>query len=58
MKRSKTLRNGEWSGIVNGQRCLGAFESERSNALGRIFENGHGTVTFTLQKRKNYRKIS
>jgi hypothetical protein len=37
---------------ANGQERLGTFASERSNALERILENVHGTVTF--QKRKNY----
>jgi hypothetical protein len=54
MKRSKTLRNGERSGTVNGQEHLGTIESERSNALERIVENGHGTVTLTHQKRKKH----
>ena len=43
---------------MNGQEHLGTIESERSNALERIVENGHGTVTLTHQKRKkhcNYR---
>jgi hypothetical protein len=43
MKRSKTNRNAQKrSGTVNGQERLGTFESERSNALGRIAENDHG----------------
>ena len=50
-----TVRDGERSWTVNSQERLGTFESERSNALERIVENGHGRVTFTLQKRKNYR---
>jgi hypothetical protein len=67
MKRSKTVgngersvtvngRNGERSGTVNGQEHLGTIESERSNALERIVENGHGTVTLTLthQKQKKH----
>jgi hypothetical protein len=33
---------------------LGTIESERSNALERIVENGHGTVTLTHQKRKKH----
>ena len=41
MKRSKTLRNGERSGTVNGQEHLGTIESERSNALERIVKNDH-----------------
>jgi hypothetical protein len=50
-----TLKNDqERSGTVNGQERLGTFESERSNALERIVENGHGTFTLTFQKRKNY----
>ena len=36
------------------QKHLGTFKSERSNALERKVENGHGTVTLTYQKRKNY----
>ena len=45
LKRSGTVRNGwERSGTVNGQEHLGTIESERSNALERIVENGHGTV--------------
>jgi hypothetical protein len=39
------VRNGEWSGTVNGQEHLGTIQSERSNALERIVENGHGMVT-------------
>jgi hypothetical protein len=50
MKRSKTSRNGEGPGTENRQERLMV-----RNALQRIIENGHGTVTFTLQKRKNYR---
>ena len=46
------FRNGERSGTMNGQEHLGAIESERSNALERIVENGHGTVTFTFLKTK------
>ena len=42
----------ERSGTVNGQEHLGTIESERSNALERIVENGHGTVTLTRKKRK------
>jgi hypothetical protein len=64
-ERSGTLKNGERSRTVNGQERLGTIESERSNALERIVENGHGTVTvrsrdghgtvtFTLQKRKKH----
>jgi hypothetical protein len=50
IKRWKSLRNGERPGtVMNGQ--------ERSNALERIVENGHGTVTFTHQKRNNYCKL-
>jgi hypothetical protein len=48
IKRSETVRNGE------RQEHLGTIELERSNAMERIVENGHGTITFTLQKRKNY----
>ena len=45
----------ERSGSVkNGQEHLGTIESERSNALERIVENGHGTVTLTRQKRKKH----
>jgi hypothetical protein len=40
-ERSGTVRNGERSGTVNGQERIGTFESERSNALERIVENGH-----------------
>ena len=54
-ERSETLRNGhERSGTLNDQEHLGTIESEHSNALERIVENGHGTVTFTLQKRKKH----
>jgi hypothetical protein len=50
-ERSGTLMNSqERSGTVNGQERLGTIGSERSNALERIVENGHGTVTLTLQK--------
>jgi hypothetical protein len=52
MKRSKALI--KRSGTLNGQERLGTFESEGSNATERIVENGHGTITFTFQKRKNY----
>jgi hypothetical protein len=62
MKRSGTVRNGHanvhangqerWT--LNGQERLGTFESERNNALERIVENVHATVTFTLQKRKKH----
>jgi hypothetical protein len=34
---------------MNGQEHLGTFESERSNALERIVENGHGTLTVMSQ---------
>jgi hypothetical protein len=55
MKRSKTVENAqERSGTMNGQEHLGTIESERSNASERIVENGHGTVTFTHQKRKKH----
>jgi 3,4-dihydroxy-2-butanone 4-phosphate synthase len=39
----KTLRNAqECSGLLrNGQKRLGTIESERSNAMERIVENGH-----------------
>ena len=54
-ERHETIENAtERSGTVNGQERLGTFESERSNAMERIVENVHGTVTFTLQKQKNY----
>jgi hypothetical protein len=53
-ERPGTLRNGERSGTVDGQERLGTFESERINALERIVENGHGTVTHTHQKRKKH----
>jgi hypothetical protein len=53
-ERSRTVRIGKHSGTVNGQEHLVTIESERSNALERIVENGHGKVTFTFQKRKNY----
>jgi hypothetical protein len=47
----------ERSGTVNGQEHLGTIESERSNALERIVENGHGTVTVRSRSRiKNERK--
>ena len=44
---SGTVRNGERSGTVNGQERygqehLGTIGAERSNALERIVENGHG----------------
>jgi hypothetical protein len=39
---------------MNGQEHLGTIELERSNALERIVENGHGTVTLTHQKRKKH----
>ena len=55
----KTIENvRERSGTVNGQENLGTIESERSNALERIVENGHGTVTFTLQKPKKHCSFS
>jgi hypothetical protein len=55
-ERSGTLRNGERSGAVNGQEHLGTIESERSNALERIVENGHGTFTVRSRSRiKNER---
>jgi hypothetical protein len=51
-----TVRNGERSGKVNGQEHLGTIESERSNALERIVENGHDTVTLRSRLRsKNER---
>jgi hypothetical protein len=49
MNWSKTLRNGERSGTVNGQEHLGTIESERSNALERIVENGHVQALKTKQ---------
>jgi tRNA (Thr-GGU) A37 N-methylase len=62
IKRSGTVRNDyetvenaqERSGTVNGQEHLGTIESERSNALERIVENVHVTVTLTRQKRKKH----
>ena len=41
----QTVRNGERSGTVNGQERLETFEPGRNNALERIVENVHGTVT-------------
>jgi hypothetical protein len=50
MKRSKALRNAqERSRTVNGQQRLGTFESERSNAMERIVENGHVHVPKTKE---------
>ena len=43
MKRSKALIKRSET-VRNGQEHLGTIESERSNALERIVENGHGTV--------------
>jgi hypothetical protein len=55
-ERSGTVRNGERSEKVNGKEHLGRIESERSNALKRIVENGHGTVTVWSRSRiKNKR---
>ena len=51
-----TVRNGERSGTVNGQEHLGTIESERSNALERIVENGHGT--FTVRSRYGHAHAS
>ena len=58
---SGTVRNGERSGTVNGQERnghehLGTIGAERSNALERIVENGHGTVTLMFQIRKKHCK--
>jgi hypothetical protein len=36
---------------MNGHEHIGTIESERSNALERIVENGHGMVTFTVRSR-------
>jgi hypothetical protein len=44
-ERSGTVNVKERSVTVNGQERVGKIESERSNALERIVENGHGTVT-------------
>jgi hypothetical protein len=49
MKLSKTLRNAHKT-TENAQEHLGTIESKRSNALERIVENGHGTVTLMHQK--------
>ena len=46
--------HGMYIGHPNGHERLGTFESECSNTLERMVENVHGTVTFTLQKRKNH----
>jgi hypothetical protein len=55
-ERSETVRNGERSETVNGQEHLGTIESERSNALKRKVENGHGTFTVRSRSRiKNKR---
>ena len=35
--------------MVNGQKHLGTIELERSNALERIVENGHGHVPKTKE---------
>jgi hypothetical protein len=49
---SGTVRNGhERSGTVNDQEHIGTIELERSNALERIVENGHGTVTVRSRSR-------
>ena len=48
--------NGQERWTLNGQERLGTFESERNNALERIVENGHGTVTLRSRSRfKNER---
>jgi hypothetical protein len=39
----------ERSGSVNGQEHLGTIESERSNALERLVENGHVHVPKTKE---------
>ena len=44
-ERSGTMNGQERSGTVNGKEHLGTIESERSNAMERIVENGHGKVT-------------
>jgi hypothetical protein len=49
MERSRTM-NG-----CNAER-LRTFEPASSNALERKLENFHGTVTLTVQKRKNHFK--
>jgi hypothetical protein len=48
----KTIENAhKRSGTMNGQEHLGTIESERSNALERIDENGHGSVTVQSRSR-------
>jgi hypothetical protein len=47
------VRNGERPGMVNGQECLGTFESWQSNALGRIVGNVHGAFTVRSRSRFN-----
>jgi hypothetical protein len=61
IKRSKTIENAhntlknghERSGTMNGQERLGTIESERSNALERKVENGHGA--FTVRSRSCFK---
>jgi hypothetical protein len=50
----RSKRQKAYKTVENGQKHLGTFESERSNALERIVENGHGMVTFTHQKPRDY----
>jgi hypothetical protein len=38
---------------MKGQEHLGTIESERSNALERIVENGHGTITVRSKNERN-----
>jgi hypothetical protein len=55
-KRSETDLKQELSGTVNGLKRLGTFESERSNALERIVENGLDSFTVLSRSRfKNER---
>jgi hypothetical protein len=55
-KAHKTLGKGERPGTMNGQEHPGKIESERSNALERIVENGHGKFTVRSRSRsKNER---
>jgi hypothetical protein len=57
-ERSGTMNAHERSGAMNGQERLGTFKSERSNALERIVENGHGTFTLTHQNERITAKYS
>ena len=51
---SQTVENAYNNVDANSQERLGKFELERTNAMERIEERVHGTVTFTLKKRKKY----